>query len=74
MFQERELEAATEAEEGQRGRAIARAKAALAGDGADMCQDCDQPIPAARRAALPSATRCVGCQTAYERPGGRRHA
>ncbi len=27
---------------------------------------CDAPIPAARRAAYPSATRCVSCQSVFE--------
>ena len=35
--------------------------------GPDLCIDCDAPIPAARRRALPNADRCVGCQTVAER-------
>jgi RNA polymerase-binding transcription factor DksA len=35
--------------------------------GPDLCIDCDTPIPAARRRALPHADRCIGCQTLYER-------
>lgn len=31
------------------------------------CEDCGEPIPAARRQALPGVRRCVGCQTALER-------
>lgn len=30
------------------------------------CENCDEPIPELRRRALPSATRCVGCQQALE--------
>lgn len=35
--------------------------------GREACEDCDEPIPAKRRKAYPQATRCVGCQTEYER-------
>lgn len=31
-----------------------------------VCQECDAPIPADRRAVYPSATRCVYCQSAHE--------
>jgi phage/conjugal plasmid C-4 type zinc finger TraR family protein len=30
------------------------------------CEDCGEPIPEARRQAVPGCTRCVECQTAYE--------
>lgn len=32
-----------------------------------LCQDCGRAIPAARRAALPGALRCIGCQDDFER-------
>lgn len=32
-----------------------------------VCDSCGHPIAAARLAALPSATRCVGCQAGQER-------
>ena len=32
-----------------------------------ICADCDNRIPAARLQAKPEATRCVACQTEYER-------
>nr|WP_236783871.1 TraR/DksA C4-type zinc finger protein [Azospirillum humicireducens] len=35
--------------------------------GSVLCIDCDTAIPPARRAALPSATRCVDCQEKHER-------
>lgn len=47
--------------------AIARIRAGLAGPGEVDCIDCGHPIPPARRAALPSAQRCIGCQTKSER-------
>jgi phage/conjugal plasmid C-4 type zinc finger TraR family protein len=38
----------------------------IAGAGATHCDDCGEPIPEARRAALPSVRRCVACQSAQE--------
>ena len=74
MFDERDIEMGEAVEAGARDRAIAQAKAALAGLGCDACEDCGREIPAPRRAVLPSATRCVGCQTHHERAGGGRRA
>lgn len=31
-----------------------------------ICKQCDEPIPAARRQALPGVQLCVGCQTVLE--------
>lgn len=31
-----------------------------------ICKECDEPIPAARRKALPGVQLCVGCQTQME--------
>jgi len=31
-----------------------------------ICKECDEPIPAARRKALPGVQLCVGCQTWLE--------
>ncbi|WP_191085656.1 TraR/DksA family transcriptional regulator [Roseococcus microcysteis] len=31
-----------------------------------LCEDCEEPIPELRRQALPSATRCIRCQSALE--------
>jgi phage/conjugal plasmid C-4 type zinc finger TraR family protein len=47
--------------------AIARIRAHLAEEGEDVCIDCDEPIGAARKAALPSAERCIDCQNLFER-------
>ncbi|HMO07157.1 MAG TPA: DksA/TraR family C4-type zinc finger protein [Paracoccaceae bacterium] len=45
-----------------------RARAAQpAGAGRDTCADCDEPIPAARRAALPGAVLCRDCQDLRDR-------
>mgnify|MGYP001627471956 CR=1 FL=1 len=35
-----------------------------------LCEDCDEPIPVLRRQALPSATRCIHCQSALENRNG----
>ena len=32
-----------------------------------VCEDCGQPIAAARLAAEPTATRCIRCQEIYEK-------
>ena len=37
------------------------------GTGSEFCVDCDDPIPEARRRAVPSADRCVSCQEGRER-------
>jgi phage/conjugal plasmid C-4 type zinc finger TraR family protein len=48
--------------------AVAAARARLeAGDGADFCDECGEPIPEARRKALPSARTCVACQQQRDR-------
>jgi len=36
------------------------------GVSASICEDCDMPIPAARRAAFPGVMRCVPCQELTE--------
>jgi phage/conjugal plasmid C-4 type zinc finger TraR family protein len=33
------------------------------GEGLEDCEDCGEPIPKARREALPSARTCVKCQS-----------
>ena len=48
--------------------AIKRARSKLpTGPGASHCEECDAPIPAARRAALPGVRFCVACQEALDR-------
>lgn len=36
------------------------------GDSAEYCEECDEPIPALRRKALPGVHFCVGCQAMLE--------
>lgn len=43
--------------------AVNAARARLAsGEGAEGCNECGEPIPLARRRALPGARTCVACQ------------
>jgi phage/conjugal plasmid C-4 type zinc finger TraR family protein len=43
--------------------AIAGARARMpAGESAEYCDDCGEPIPEKRRAALPGVRTCVACQ------------
>ncbi len=47
--------------------AIERARARLhSGPGLSQCEECDAPIPQARREALPGVRLCVSCQQAQE--------
>lgn len=46
---------------------IAEASRALRGPGTTHCEDCGNDIARERRIALPSATRCIICQTLVER-------
>lgn len=50
---------------------IARIRAGLDEPGDVTCHGCGEEIEAARRAAMPSATRCIRCQEAIERRGSR---
>lgn len=64
---ERMIEAAAAMVERERDDAIARIQSGLAEEGEDICVSCDEPIEAARKAALPSAERCIHCQSEFER-------
>lgn len=35
--------------------------------GAEFCEECDSPIPMARRKAVPTCTLCIDCKTAMEK-------
>lgn len=47
--------------------------AKLDAPGAEICADCNEPIPEERRIAMPSAFRCVGCQAWAERVAAMRN-
>ena len=51
--------------------AIQRARSKLpAGPGLEHCEECNAPIPEARRKALPGVRLCVPCQEAHDREQG----
>lgn len=48
--------------------AIQRARSQLPqGPGRARCEECDAPIPEARRQAMPGVRLCIACQEAEER-------
>jgi len=48
--------------------AIARARRQLgSGPGLNRCEECDAPIPEARRRAVPGVRLCVACQDEADR-------
>lgn len=47
--------------------AVRRARNNLpTGPGRIACEDCGEPIPTARREAMPGVRRCVGCQAEHD--------
>lgn len=68
-----DIDRAQDLEARQRDTALRRqaTRAGLQGktmtDSATECQDCEKPIPEARRCAVPGCQRCVKCQTIYEK-------
>lgn len=60
--------------EADRTEAVRRVQAALIGAGAADCIDCGEDIDPARRAALPSAERCILCQTRHGEAARRERA
>lgn len=62
-----EIDRASELELQQRERALqARLEASSTSIGSTHCLDCDEPIPAARREAIPGVNRCLDCQQLHE--------
>jgi phage/conjugal plasmid C-4 type zinc finger TraR family protein len=52
--------------------AVARARQNAArrvaqGDSAMLCAECDEPIPEARRQAVPGVKLCIACQSGHDR-------
>jgi phage/conjugal plasmid C-4 type zinc finger TraR family protein len=48
--------------------AVLAARARMpSGESAEECDDCGEPIPERRRAALPGVRTCVGCQGERDR-------
>lgn len=51
---------------------VERARSRMAqGASLEFCEDCDEPIPVARRLAVPGVTRCVRCQEEADRDDRR---
>lgn len=48
--------------------AIARARSQLPrGDSLSHCEECDAPIPEARRQAVPGVRLCIACQSEHDK-------
>ena len=48
--------------------AVARARSNMPrGESRKRCAECDEPIPEARRRALPGVRYCIGCQAEIDR-------
>lgn len=48
--------------------AVSAARAAMPkGEGLEECEECGEPIPEARRRALPGARTCIVCQSARDK-------
>lgn len=62
----RAVEVSQEHERRRRARGIDAARQTLSREGEQFCRDCGEEIPEQRRAALPSATRCIVCQSEFE--------
>lgn len=60
-------------EEADRIGGVAMVRERLQGQGAEFCADCDEAIPAKRRAAAPWAERCISCQYDHDKREARRH-
>lgn len=47
---------------------VGRARSGLhTGDSAEHCEECDAPIPEARRLAIPGVKLCISCQAEQEK-------
>jgi phage/conjugal plasmid C-4 type zinc finger TraR family protein len=47
--------------------AVSRARSSLPkGESRRRCEECDAPIPEARRKAVPGVRLCIGCQSARD--------
>lgn len=52
---------------------VERARSRLPrGESLAACEDCDEPIPEARRKALPGVRRCIACQKEVDLKEGDR--
>ncbi len=63
------IDRAQAAEQRFRDRALSR-RVPRYQTGSDICEDCGKEIPPERRRVLPSATRCITCETLKEKNYG----
>lgn len=61
------FELADQLAEKEREAGVAMVRAAVSGTGETHCIDCGEAISPERRAALPSARRCIDCQMIKDR-------
>ncbi|WP_068087425.1 MULTISPECIES: TraR/DksA C4-type zinc finger protein [Polycladidibacter] len=71
MNQEAQIEQARKRVEAEAREAITSIQQQLDARGCERCVDCEAVIPKRRRAASPSAIRCIDCQSRFEIEGGR---
>jgi phage/conjugal plasmid C-4 type zinc finger TraR family protein len=67
---EKYLEQAARLEQTQRDTSVRSAQRQLGRKGQPDCAGCGEAIPPQRRTAVPSAIRCIQCQSAFERLKG----
>lgn len=71
---EKYLEQASLLTENQRNAQMRNIQDRLKGAGQDECENCNETISFDRRQAVPSATRCIQCQSIHERSRGSFNA
>ncbi|EJQ8845334.1 TraR/DksA family transcriptional regulator [Salmonella enterica] len=60
------MELAQQREQEERERHISNARSRIAAPSRFLCEECDAPIPEARRVAIPGVVYCVTCQEISE--------
>ncbi|HBC0350825.1 TPA: TraR/DksA family transcriptional regulator [Salmonella enterica subsp. enterica serovar Napoli] len=60
------MDLAQQREQEDRERHISNARSRIAALSRFLCEECDAPIPEARRAAIPGVAFCVTCQQIAE--------
>ncbi|SOZ12069.1 TraR/DksA C4-type zinc finger protein [Cupriavidus taiwanensis] len=75
MLSNRALDRASDIEQADRDKAIRDVRARVrSGPSSEVCQDetCGEPIPEARRLAVPGCRYCIDCQVRLEQHCSRR--
>lgn len=60
------MDLAQQREQEERDRHINKARSRIVAPSRFICEECDEPIPEARRVAIPGVVFCVSCQELYE--------